>query len=67
MLGGVPTPPADKPPNKGGRPRAEVPGTRITTWVSTPDYDRLFRLAQKHDTSISGIVRALLNLKLRGE
>jgi hypothetical protein len=64
MLGGVPTPADDKPRNKGGRPRVEVPGVRITTWIPAPDYDRLYALAQKHDSSVSGVVRELLRVRL---
>ena len=50
---------------KRGRPRAAVPGARVSTWVKTPDYDRLLDLAQRHQTSISGVVRDLLRLKLK--
>ena len=54
-----------RPPAKGGRPRAAVPGVRVTTWIKTPDYDRLLALAQHHEKSLSGVVRELLHLKLR--
>jgi hypothetical protein len=50
---------------KGGRPRAEVPGARVSTWVRSPDYDKLLALAKQHETTISGVVRDLLKLKLK--
>lgn len=52
------------PPPKGGRPRLEVPGIRVSTWVSAPDYDRLLDLANRHEKSLSGVIRELLKLKL---
>lgn len=55
----------DPPRRKPGRPRVEEPGTRLTTYVRTSDYDRLVRLALKQDRPVSAIVRDLLKLKLR--
>jgi hypothetical protein len=52
------------PPRKGGRPRVDDPRTTVTTYVRTADYDRLVRLALKHDRTVSAIVRDLLKLKL---
>lgn len=51
---------AKRPP---GRPRAE-PGTKLSTYVRTADYDRLVRVALKSDRTVSAIVRDLLRLKL---
>lgn len=55
----------DDPPRRPpGRPRAE-PGTVLSTYVRTSDYDRLVRMATKADKSIASLVRDLLRLKLK--
>lgn len=56
---------SDDKKNKGGRPRVDPPGVRVSTFVRSPDYDRLLKLAQRHETSVSGIVRDLLRLQLK--
>lgn len=48
-----------------GRPRAEEPGSAVTTWLRQSEHDKLIRLANKHETTISSLVRSLLILKLR--
>lgn len=53
------------PPKPRGRPRAPEPGAKLTTYLRTSDYDRLVRLANYADKSLSGLVRDLLRLKLR--
>ena len=55
----------DTPRNKGGRPRVDDQGLRLSTYVRSSDYDRLIKLAQKQDKSMSGLIRDLLRLKLR--
>jgi hypothetical protein len=55
---------ARDPPRKGGRPRVDEPGTRLSTYIRNSDYDRLVRLALKHDRTVSALVRDLLKLKL---
>lgn len=51
---------------KGGRPRVVEPsGVRLSTYVRSPDYDRLLKLAKAHDRSVSGLVRDLLRLRLK--
>jgi hypothetical protein len=55
---------ARDPPRKGGRPRVDEPGHSLTTYVRTSDYDRLVRLALKHDRTVAALVRELLKLKL---
>jgi len=52
-------------PKPRGRPRAEEPGTSVSTWLRPAEHDKLIRLANKHETSISSLVRQLLILKLR--
>lgn len=59
---------ADPPRRKsygGGRPRADEPGERVSTYLRTSDYDRLLRLANDRDQTLSETVRELLRLKLR--
>jgi len=53
------------PPRGRGRPRVEESGLRLSTYVRTADYDRLLKLAQARDKSMSGLIRDLLRLKLR--
>jgi hypothetical protein len=55
----------DEKKNKGGRPRAETPGVKVTTWLRAPDYDRLYTLAKRDDKSLSGAMRDLLRLRLK--
>ena len=55
---------AETPPRRPGRPR-EAPGTTITTYVRTTDYDRLVRAALDQDQSLSALVRDLLRLTLK--
>jgi hypothetical protein len=54
-----------EPPRPRGRPPADEPGARLTTWVRASEYDRLCKLAQKRDQSVSALVRSLLILRLR--
>jgi hypothetical protein len=51
--------------NKPGRPKAAEQGAKLSTWVPTSQYDRLLKLANAREQSISGLVRDLLRLKLR--
>jgi hypothetical protein len=51
---------------KGGRPRADSPGVRVSTYMRVADYDRIVTLAkQRDDNSVSGTVRDLLKLRLK--
>ena len=50
---------------KGGRPRLEDPGVPVATWLPSSDYDRLIKVATKHDTTVSALVRTWLRLKLK--
>jgi hypothetical protein len=58
------TDPPTRDPRKGGRPKVDEPGTRLSTYVRNSDYDRLVRLALKHDRTVAALVRDLLKLKL---
>jgi hypothetical protein len=53
-------------PRRRGRPRVE-PHQAVTTWLPVGDYDRLLRLAQAHDASVSATVRQLLILRVTEE
>jgi hypothetical protein len=55
----------DDKKNKGGRPKAETPGVRVSTYMRVPDFDRLMTLAKRDDKSISGTMRDLLKLRLK--
>jgi hypothetical protein len=48
-----------------GRPRAPEPGSSVSTWVPQAYHDRLIQLAEKHDVSVSSLVKTLLVLQLR--
>jgi hypothetical protein len=52
------------PPRPRGRPRNIEPGSTISTWVSASEHDRLLRLAQRREESLSATVRRLLILRL---
>ena len=45
------------PPRKPGRPRAEEPGVRLSTWIPARTFDELAKVALKHDRSLSAILR----------
>jgi hypothetical protein len=53
------------PPTRRGRPRAEEPMTTLSTRVPTAAYDRLVRIANMRNESVSSLVRSLLVLRLR--
>lgn len=49
-----------------GRPRVDEPkpGVSASTWLEPSEYDKLVRLANKQDKTVSAMVRQLLVLKL---
>ncbi len=56
----------DRPvPKPRGRPHAEEPSTTVMTWVRVSEYDRLVKLANQREQSLSALVRSLLVLRLR--
>ena len=55
----------EPPKRPRGRPRVDEPGQVLATYVRTSDYDRLVKLALKHDRTVAALVRELLHLKLR--
>jgi len=48
-----------------GRPRASDPTTPASTRLPTSDYDRIVRLAVRHDIPVSAFIRELVQLSLR--
>jgi len=57
----MPDPPTK---SKGGRPRASEPRTTVCTWIRVSDYQSLLKLAKQQETSISGLVRQMLHLRI---
>jgi hypothetical protein len=55
--------PPDAQPAPRGRPRAKEPGTALTTWVPKSEYDRLCRMANEQEQSLSRLVRQWLAKK----
>jgi hypothetical protein len=51
-------------PRPRGRPPVEEKGTSVSTWLRPSEHDKLIKLAHKHETSISSLVRQLLTLRL---
>ena len=48
------------PPKPRGRPPMDVKGTSVSAWVRPSEYDRLVKMANQRDTSVSKLVRSLL-------
>lgn len=47
-----------------GRPKSSDPGSPVMTWLRQSEHDRLIRLAQAHNTTVSALVRKIVILKL---
>ncbi len=52
-------------PRPRGRPPSEEPGSRVTTWILDSEHDRLIKIANRRDQSVSSIIRELLRRTLR--
>ena len=50
---------------KRGRPKVDAVSVRVSTWLPLPMADKLIRVAQARDESISKLVRSLLALRLK--
>jgi predicted HicB family RNase H-like nuclease len=48
-----------------GRPRAEVKGSKLSTWVPVSEHDRLIKEAKARDVSLSEWVRIKLTSSAR--
>jgi hypothetical protein len=53
----------DKPQRPRGRPKADEPGTTVSTWLPPQEHDRLIRLANAREQSLSKTIRELLSAK----
>ncbi len=50
---------------KRGRPRSAVPHSRVMTWLPVEVHDRLIRIANARETSVSGLVNRIVVLTLQ--
>lgn len=57
----------DQPSRKPGRPRvpAPKPGCVVSAWLPPTDYDKIFKVARAQETTVSALVRAWLQLRLK--
>jgi predicted HicB family RNase H-like nuclease len=49
---------------KPGRPRADEPRTSVSSWIPARDHDRLIRLANQREVSVSTLVSQMLSARL---
>lgn len=47
-------------PRRRGRPRAPEPGSTISAWIPAKYHDRLIRIANEKDISVSAVVRTVI-------
>lgn len=57
--------PASVPERRRGRPRVLETSAAVTTWLPAKEHDRLIRIANEHEISVSALVRRVLILTLR--
>jgi hypothetical protein len=50
---------------KRGRPKVEEPRSSVSTWMPATYHDRLIRLANQNEVSVSSMVRRILVLQLQ--
>jgi hypothetical protein len=50
---------------KRGRPRVSEPRSSVSTWVPASYHDRLIKMAEQKDVSVSMLVRSMLMLQLK--
>lgn len=53
-----------EPRKKPGRPRATEAKTSVSAWIPAREHDRLIRLANQREQSVSETVRQLLRQRL---
>jgi hypothetical protein len=54
----------DDDPRGPGRPSLDEKGSSVSTWLSARDHDRLIRLANEREQTVSALVRQLLTRKI---
>lgn len=47
-------------PRGRGRPKAAEQGVSVMTWVKASEYDRLVKIANQREATVSSTVRSLL-------
>ena len=47
-----------------GRPPLDEKGSSVSTWLSAREHDRLIRLANEREQTVSALVRQLLTRKI---
>lgn len=52
---------------KPGRPRATESKTSVSTWIASHEHDRLIRLANQREQSVSETLRQILRQRLDGQ
>lgn len=48
-----------------GRPKSDVPHIRVSTWIPEAEFDRLVRIAQEKDVSLSTLIKERLARPVR--
>jgi cytidylate kinase len=48
-----------------GRPKSAEPGSTVSTWIPASEHDRLVRIANRHEMSVSEYVGAVLRRDIR--
>lgn len=49
---------------KPGRPRSDESKTTVSTWIGSHEHDRLIKLANRREQSVSETVRQILKHRL---
>ncbi len=65
MSDGMSAPMLIFPERRRGRPRSSEPGATVCTWLPPDAHDKLIRIANRREKSVSALVRELLILRLR--
>lgn len=58
------TPREAPPPRPLGRPKAAEKGVAVMSWIKAGEYDKLVKLANQREATVSATVRALLTRRL---
>lgn len=53
------------PKRPRGRPRVEEPRASVSTWLPASYHDRLIKMANNRNESVSSLVKSMLMLQLR--
>lgn len=50
--------------SRGGRPRSPEPGSTVSTWIPESHHDRLIKLANLHEMSVSQYVARVIRREI---